>query len=262
MNDASGPVSESPASANGALSASVALARRRRALLLLIAALLTLWTLWATVVLPSLPPLEGWRQIVRSITVRVALWIVPCSIYARSVGLKMTLLPWYFGLPPTARHWLVSIGTTLAAGIAVSFDVARKLALPPAAVWAMLLHAEPSVPIPEFFEELVFRGILLNELLAVLPSRSLPRNGLDSVMLLPSERSRFWWANLATSLVFMGLHWPWWIYTDGISAVFLMKSGGVFLISLVLGMLFVRSRSLWPCVALHWLNNALSSLAP
>jgi membrane protease YdiL (CAAX protease family) len=272
-----------------------ALARRRRALLILLTALLTLWTVWATAILPHLEPLQGGAQTLRSVGVRVLLWIVPCGLYARSQGLRMTLWPWYLQLPPSPRHWLLAALTIAAAGVAVSLDVARKLGLTPLGVWALLAQGETvAVPIPEFFEELVFRGIILTELLIVIPTqpvRSLlsvpplkPRSSLAPESLAPesrppqslpapsfplpgsaealdADRKRFWLANLTASLVFTGLHWPWWIFTQGFSPQFFMKTGGVFLISLVLGMLFVRSRSLWPAVALHWLNNCLSALA-
>jgi membrane protease YdiL (CAAX protease family) len=237
------------------------LAQRRRALLVLLAALLGLWTVWATAILPHLTPLEGPLQTVRSVGIRILLWIVPCAIYARSQGLRMTLIPWYFQLPPSAKHWALAIGTTLAAGVAVSFDVARKLGVTPWEVWVLFgQRLTPTLPIPEFFEELVFRGILLSELLCVIPARK-PALTAGDPHAPVTDRSRFWLANLAASLVFTGLHWPWWIYSEGFTEAFLLKTGGVFLISLVLGMLFVRSRSLWPAVALHWLNNALSSLA-
>lgn len=240
----------------------VDLAARRRALLLLVAALLGLWTIWATAILPRLDPLEGPLQVVRSVGVRIVLWIVPCAIYARSQGLKLTLWPWYFQLPPSPRHWLLALVTTLAAGVAVSLDVARKLSLSPWAVWQLLGQGQTiGVPIAEFFEELVFRGIVLTEFLAILPVRGQLGSMAPYVDAPADDRSRFWLANLATSMLFTGLHWPWWIYTEGFGLTFLFKTGGVFLISLVLGMLFVRSRSLWPPVVLHWLNNALSGLA-
>lgn len=71
---------------------------------------------------------------------------------------------------------------------------------------------------------------------------------------------RAWFANLGASLVFVGMHWPWWIYVEGLSFGIFVKSLPVFLLSLVLGVVFTRGRSLWPCVLLHWLNNSLAGL--
>jgi membrane protease YdiL (CAAX protease family) len=233
------------------------LADRRRALLILVGVLLSAWTLWATVLLPALPPVEQPLQTLRSIAVRIAFWVLPCLLYARALRLPLTWKPWYFRLPPSPRHYALGLATTLAAGLAVSLDVARKLGVTPWAVWERLLTGETfAPPIGEFFEEFVFRGILLSEFLVVFGGAS----GESSPV--PSNRARFWLANVAASLVFVGLHWPWWIYTEGFGVLFATRSVGVFLISLVLGMLLIQCRSLWPCVALHWLNNALSGLAP
>jgi membrane protease YdiL (CAAX protease family) len=233
------------------------LPERRRALLILVGVLLAAWTVWATLLLPALPPIEQPLHTLRSIAVRVVFWLMPCYVYARALHLPLTWRPWYFGLPPSPKHYALALATTLAAGLAVSLDVARKLGLAPIAVWERVLTGNTiGPPIGEFFEEFVFRGILLGEFLVVFGAAGITANTP------PSNRVRFWVANVAASLVFMGLHWPWWIYTDGLGVAFATRSVGVFLISLVLGMLLVQCRSLWPCVALHWLNNALSGLAP
>lgn len=227
----------------------------QRRLLALIATLLLLWTVWATLVLPRLGPVEGARYILRGIVVRVLLWVVPSAVYLWRQHEHDRFGRLGLGLPPSARNAWLSLFTIAAAGFAVSLDVARKLSATPLHVWRLLFESislEP--PFAEFFEELVFRGVIFAELLALLQVSSRLHSGV-------SGRARFWLANLAASLVFVGLHWPWWIYTEGFGIPFLTKTGGVLLISLVLGMVFVLGRSLWPCVALHWLNNALSALA-
>jgi membrane protease YdiL (CAAX protease family) len=230
--------------------------RRARALLGLIAGLLCGWTIWATLILPSLPPAEGMAHTIRSVGVRVLLWVVPSGAYLWLRYRRHALFGLRLNLPPQAAHWRVAIAITAAAGFTVSLDVARKLAVPTSEVWLRLLQTyEPSFPTTEVFEELIFRGVVLSELLVLLGAAAEPR-AQDVAM-----RGRAWLANVTASLVFVGLHWPWWIYTHGVGEWFWMNTAGVFLISLVLGMLFIRTRSLWPCVVLHWLNNALSALA-
>jgi membrane protease YdiL (CAAX protease family) len=135
----------------------------------------------------------------------------------------------------------------------VSLDVARKLALPPSVVFGLAVE-RLAFPTGELFEELVFRGVLLSEFLALWCPEG--RSELSAASL----RIRAWLANVAASVVFVGLHWPYWIYTQGIGEQLLVNTAGVFLISLVLGMVFISSRSLWPCVLLHWINNTLSGL--
>ncbi len=105
------------------------------------------------------------------------------------------------------------------------------------------------------FEELVFRGVVFSELL-----RLSGLSGAAKPLPLRDRIQRAWLANLGASLVFVGMHWPWWIFTEGL-ATLPMRSLPVFLLSLVLGVVFARGRSLWPCVWLHWLNNSLSQLA-
>jgi len=193
----------------------------------------------------------------QSILVRVALWGVPSGVYLWTQYGRDALRPMRLGLPPTAMHWAQGIGISVLASVAVSLAVARKLDVPPVVVWSMVPQSLfRGFPAGELFEELTFRGVVLSQMLAVLGVGDFDW-GTDQ-----RRRLKFWLANFTASAVFVGLHWPWWIYTHGFVADFWTKSAGVFLISLVLGAVFVRGRSLWPCVALHWMNNALSSLAP
>jgi uncharacterized protein len=227
----------------------------RRRLLSLIACLLVLWTAWTTLALPHLAPTEGITHALQGLWIRLALWVLPCSVYlwVQHGSLRWQRLGW---LPSNATQWAFALGTVIAASLAISLDVARKLGVTPGTVWTLLLRGSTfGVPMGEFLEELIFRGVILAELVGLLISEHQTRGA-------PSLRAGFWMANLVTSLAFVGLHWPWWIYTEGITLSLLERSGGVFFLSLVLGVLFVRCQSLWPCVALHWLNNALSALAP
>lgn len=231
--------------------------RRLRPLLVLVASLFASWTVWATLILPRLSPVEGVMYQVRSIGIRVLLWVLPSAIYLYHQYGKRALEPLQLGAPPSVRHWMVALGLTLAAGLAVSIDVARKLGLAPLLVWQQLVaNYEFQFPTAPLFEELIFRGVIFSELITLLGVRS-----WTDTASLPA-RGRFWLANVMASFVFTGLHWPWWVYVHGLDdARVYVQSIGVFLISIVLGIVFVRGRSLWPCVALHWLNNELSALA-
>ncbi len=230
--------------------------QRSRQLLVLIGALFLSWTIWSTGILPRLQPATGIAHELRAISVRLLLWVLPAGTYLWLRYRSDLLRPLRLSLPPTARHWLIALGITAMASFAVSLDVARKLQAPPGEVWQRLLDTvQLSFPTAPFFEELIFRGVILSEMLSLLDARVQARSQDISL------RQRTWLANLASSLVFAGLHWPWWIYTRGFDRVFWENTAGVFLISLVLGMLFIRGRSLWPCMLLHWLNNELSRLA-
>ena len=236
--------------------------RRRRALLWLIGTLLGLWTLWATLVLPRLKPTDGFEYHIRSLGVRLVLWILPCSIYLWSQYRSRALRPLQLGLPPTGRHWAWSIGVTSAATCAITLNVARELETNPLAVWRYLLeHYSFEFPATPLFEELVFRGVVFASLLEIALFAAMTQSDATPRTSAVSRWKAAWLANFLATVVFVGAHWPYWIYTEGINTIF-MKSLPVFLLSLVLGMLFARGRSLWPCVILHWANNELSSLIP
>ena len=236
---------------------------RSRALLWLIGALLGLWTLWATLVLPNLEPVEGGRYYVRSFGVRLVLWIIPCSVYLWSQYGKGAYKPLRLGLPPTARHWGWSLGVTAAATLAISLNVARELGTRPSEVWRLLAKVyQLEFPATPLFEELVFRGVVFSGLLEVFMYAALGQHQDDAQKRALSTWRAAWSANLLATIVFVGAHWPYWIYTDGLGSTLVMRSIPVFLLSLVLGMLFARGRSLWPCVLLHWINNELSALVP
>jgi membrane protease YdiL (CAAX protease family) len=236
--------------------------KRSRALLWLIGTLLGLWTAWATLVLPRLEPTQGLEYHLRSFGVRLVLWVLPCAVFLWTQYGRNSLRPLQLGLPPTWRHWAWSLGVTAAATLAISLNVARELGLTPGSVWERLIRNYsfefPSTPL---FEELVFRGVVLAGLLDITLTSVLLEQGASG---FPTPLSRWraaWGANVLATLVFVGAHWPYWIYTEGLEKL-AVKSLPVLLLSLVLGMLFARGRSLWPCVLLHWANNELSALVP
>ncbi len=228
---------------------------RVQALLTLLGVLFGGWLCWSTLLLPRLPALHGWAHVLQSIGVRLLLWVVPAAVYLWRTQRPSPLAPLRLSLPRSTHEWSSALVLVALAAYFVSLDVAHKLNVAAPHVWVAALRRAPeSFPVAPLFEELIFRGVIFAELLSLLGvNRHIRRDDLRA-------RGRVWLANLAQSLVFVGLHWPWWILADGIGASFFQKSGGVFLLSLVLGMVFVRGRSLWPCILLHWMNNLLSSL--
>lgn len=215
-----------------------------------------LWTIWSTGILPRLPTTVGAVHLAQSVGVRLLFWILPCAVYLARVRRHDLLAGLGLGRPPSASGVVAASVLAVVAALAVSVDVARKLGLGLGEVWWRLVATQtfegPETPL---FEELVFRGVVFSELLrlSVLSSAEEP-------LPLRERIQRAWLANLAASLVFVGMHWPWWIFTEGLSTL-PMRSLPVFLLSLVLGVVFARGKSLWPCVWLHWINNSLSQLA-
>lgn len=229
---------------------------RSRALLGLIAFMFTSWTLWSTMVLPYLEPTVGWLHTVSAASIRLGLWVLPSAYYLWKFKTREPVRGLGLGLPSTLERGLGAMSLASVAALAVSVDVARKLNATIPEVWLLLWSRGnfEGFQTP-FFEELVFRGVIFSEMLNL--------SGLSQrAELLPLRVriQRAWLANLGASLVFVGMHWPWWIYVDGLGLGLFIKSLPVFLLSLVLGVVFARGRSLWPCVLLHWLNNSLAQL--
>lgn len=226
-----------------------------RALLLLMGGMLTLWTIWSTSVLPRLPETTGALHTLQSIGVRVLLWVVPCSVYLWRFNRRGGVRGLGLGLPPSWGALAAACVLAVAAAIAVSVDVSRKLGTDVPGVWVRLVTngVFEGLQTP-LFEELVFRGVIFSELL-----RLSGLSGDARLLPLKDRIQRAWLANMGASLVFVGMHWPWWIFTEGLTTL-LVRSLPVFLLSIVLGVVFARGRSLWPCVWLHWINNSLSQL--
>jgi membrane protease YdiL (CAAX protease family) len=87
-------------------------------------------------------------------------------------------------------------------------------------------------------EEILFRGLVLNELTGLLPRRP---------------------ANMATSLLFVAIHLPFWLSRSGLTAAVLADSVGVLVFSLLAGWLYQQSRSIWPSAVAHIANNCLAA---
>lgn len=87
------------------------------------------------------------------------------------------------------------------------------------------------------WEEIMYRGFILQKL---------------------KELIGFWKGNLLTSLLFVLVHWPYWIWTKGFHLDMLNVSARIFILSCFLGFLVKKSNSLWPSVSAHIINNFLA----
>jgi uncharacterized protein len=86
-------------------------------------------------------------------------------------------------------------------------------------------------------EEIVFRGLILQEI---------------------NKRLAFWKANVITSLLFLVIHYPIWIYND-----IIFHYGShlyVFIIGLLFGFVYKKIGSLWSVILLHAFHNYFLSI--
>lgn len=86
-------------------------------------------------------------------------------------------------------------------------------------------------------EEIVFRGFLLRKL-------------MDSF--------KFWIANTITALLFVSIHFPIWFYKGLFEFPYILNSIlTVFMLSIIFGFVYKKSKSLWSVIIIHSLYNFL-----
>jgi membrane protease YdiL (CAAX protease family) len=88
-------------------------------------------------------------------------------------------------------------------------------------------------------EEVVFRGLILQKI---------------------QESSNFWLANIVSSALFILIHVPYWILIQKyeLDTAMLQHSLSIMWISLLLGFVLKKSKSLWACMIIHSINNFMS----
>lgn len=211
---------------------------------------LGLWAFYALGLRPLLPRGSAGFETAVGVGARALLWGVPCVLYLRRVEGSRWLEPLGLGVRHGKRQVVsLLVVPALVAGLLL-WSTARQLDTSCVDLTRALVHqARPRLTAP-LFEEAVFRGVLLSEAL------TLARESAPDVA---SWRRRFWAAQVLVASLFTLVHWPWWLVERGLEAT-LAASLPLFTTGLVLGVVFGQTRSLWPCVLLHWLNNELSVL--
>lgn len=173
--------------------------------------------------------------------IRLLVWVVPVFIYLAKVD---RVRPLRFLRLKTAGENLfqASLVTALFFSVVIAFEyfvenrtIGRAFDLS-LEEWINLVWW---LPFACWCEEVLFRGFIQQKL---------------------RLKMNFVGANLLTSVLFVAIHWPGWIMFNGFGASLVTLSAGVFFISLLLGYLLEETRSLWPCVAAHVLNNVIAGL--
>lgn len=208
-----------------------------RAGLVALIAFFFVWSLRATVFysIDESITSDHWRTIYSTL-VKAALWVGLAWVYVRWIRRMPVLRYLGMSVAPAWREWgIAALITLLYLGAVVGLEVklGGKSFHPsvPAAFAFSFLAASALI------EEIFFRGLVLHEL-----SRNI--HGAP--------------ANLIASLLFAAVHWPHWLWSRGLSAGVLADSAGVFLVSLLFGWLYLRTRSIWPCFMAHVANNVVA----
>jgi membrane protease YdiL (CAAX protease family) len=179
---------------------------------------------------------------VYSTAVKLLLWIVPAFGFARWIR-RSPPFP-YLGLSvmPSVRQWigcLIIIGLFLGSIIGFETIVGGKELSLASVPFTITIPGLLLTFVSPLLEEILFRGLFLKELANLLPQ---------------------WGANLLTSLLFAGIHLPFWLSHEGLTGAVLANTAGVLLFSLVAGWLYLRSSSVWPSYLAHVANNCVAAL--
>jgi membrane protease YdiL (CAAX protease family) len=175
-------------------------------------------------------------------TVKLILWALPAFGYVCWVRRSPPFRYLGISVIPSTRKWLkylVVIGLFLSAQVAFQSIMAGKTPSFAGISVSITLSGILTFFVSPFLEELLFRGLLLHELTTLLPR---------------------WAANLLTSLLFAGIHLPFWLSHGGMSGALLTNTAGVFIFSLLAGWLYLDSSSIWPPTVAHIANNCVAAL--
>ena len=208
-----------------------------------IAVFLLVWSLRATVFIHIDESIEtaGWKN-VYSNALKFIIWVVPVFITLSVWGLrpltytKLTTRVDQRGLIAGAIVVVVWLSLVVLGEAVLSHRNVGAMLRQRSSEWLSILVGVSASPI---WEEILFRGFFLNQL-----------NG----------RIRFWNANVIAALLFMLVHWPYWVSKNGFSTGVIKDSINVFLLGCLFGWLMKKSNSLWPPIGAHIANNFLSGL--
>jgi membrane protease YdiL (CAAX protease family) len=217
--------------------------RSRLGISLFVICFFILWSLRATVLYTIDDSiLSETTRIAYSTLIKLLLWVLPAFSFAYWVRHSSPCR--YLGLSqfPSLHQWLWSILVILLfLGAVVCFELVtgkKELSL----AYLPLSITLPGVLfslVSPLLEEILFRGLFLKEFLGLMPH---------------------WSANLLTSLLFAGIHLPYWLSHAGFNATVIANTISVFFFSLVAGWLYQKSSSIWPPALAHIANNFLSAL--
>lgn len=179
---------------------------------------------------------------VYSNAIKFALWVIPAVAYVALVKRREPLRFLRISTRVEGKRLLYAAAAIALyfAGVIVfeRFTSGKTLASlfnSSAAEWLAVLLGVAFSPVSE---EILYRGFILREL---------------------GERMGFWSANLLTSVLFVLIHWPYWIWATGFKLSMAITSVTIFILSLFLGYLVKLTGSIWPSVAAHILNNFVAS---
>lgn len=221
-------------------------------LLVLSLVLLCGWTVWALGLRPYFVAPDETGTVWHSIAPRLVFWVLPCGLYLHRYWGARFLEPLGLGFPLGAPQVMRTLVLTCAVSAFFVAGTSAQMGLSVREIFVLLKSQATLNLTAPVLEELVFRGVLLSELINWARDTSRETSTL---------RLRFWSALLLSSAVFVLVHFPFWLGAFG-PVETLARSAPLLAFSMLLCFVFATTRSLWACIFLHYLNNQLSGLAP
>ena len=203
---------------------------------------LVIWTLRATVFYSIDVGFESpVNRKIYSESVKILFWTIPVFLFLIIVDKTNPFQALKLSTRLRSSGWIVPvaglIGYFVTTLVFEYFAHRRSLDLSSGAVG--LFGSLANVSITPFSEEILFRGFILGKL---------------------SEMTSFAKANVITSILFIAIHQPNWLWVNGFQPWIPVVSGGIFILSLLLGWLVRRTNSLYPAIAGHIINNFIAIL--
>lgn len=192
----------------------------------------SLWTGWVLWIYPRMAALDNatFTYAVLNITWRLLLWVLPVFLYLRYVD---HVDP--FEYLKLKKYWIRGVLVGLAPSLINFLGMMLRFGPPHFSIqyitWNSLLSTSLLIG---FFEEIPFRGFILQKF---------------------QEKWNFWLANLFSSLLFLGIHLPGWLFLHTFS---LNNVTSIFLLGVIFAVAFYYSKTLWSSIVTHSLNDFLS----
>jgi uncharacterized protein len=173
-----------------------------------------------------------------SAIIKIIIWILPVILIVRTVE-KQNVLS-YLGLRDHYKKGLIwTVWGTIA--LILYFFILNLIVLENDIGFNLSINELlNTILLVGITEEIVFRGFLLRKLM---------------------DSNSFWQANILTSLLFVSIHFPIWIYKGLFEFPYILASmATAFVLGIIFGFIYRKTNSLWSVIILHSLYNFLVSI--
>jgi len=195
------------------------------------------WSCYELMIKPTLLDMSPLPSTFIQAIIKISLWTVPSYILIKKSTHLQIPYPQLFKNKIYWKPWLILLLGMVLFLLAGSYFQYGNLKIRETFQMISIINSVLFVGITE---ELVFRGWILNSLLS---------------------RFNIWIALILSSVLFVLIHFPTWIYTGKLMAI--LTSGSfiqVFVLSIIFGISFIKSRSIFVPMMLHMSWNLFTIL--